>query len=112
MALPIVALPTLVSAFAAQMVVILGVVGFKLVLKVLVLLGFGTVSITGFDFVLGGLIDLMTANMSGLPSQVMSLLSILKFDKAVTIIISSYVVAAGFRGVNSITKPFMSGGSQ
>lgn len=60
-------------------------------LVVRVLVGFG-VAFVGYHFLVGPILDAIRGQMGGWPSDLAQWAGLLNFDKAVTIILSAYVI--------------------
>lgn len=107
MALQLVALPAIITKASGLLFVLMGVAGFKLILKLCAFFGLGSLTITGFDAFNDIFIQYMTSSLDGLPESVLTLLWIGKVDKAISIILSAYVTSVGLRAVDSYTRPIM-----
>jgi hypothetical protein len=65
----------------------------SLVGRVLLALGIGYVTYTGFDLSISWLLNQIKSNISAMPSQIVSFLAWLWVDKAISIIFSAYSAA-------------------
>ena len=74
--------------------------------RVLLVLGLSYVTYTGFDVMIGWLLDSIKSSMSSLPGEVLSFIAWLWVDKAISMVFSAYTAAAGLRmmGSTSVTK--------
>lgn len=75
-----------------------------LVLRVLTLLGIGTMTFTGVTSALQGLIDMATSNWTSLPSDILALSSIAGIPQALGIIAGAYVAKVGMWVAISATR--------
>lgn len=91
-------MPLLFAALGLLLSVMDSVVG-----RVLIALGIGFVTYSGFDVAIGWLLDFIKANFSGMPSDVLSFLAWLWVDKAIGMMFSAYSVAIGFKLAGSTT---------
>lgn len=89
----------------------LSTVGAPLVKKVLVALGIGTVTMIGLTALSTAAKGFITAQVGGMPADVVQLLGVIKFDVAVNIIFSAFTTRATIAGVNKVTGSKSSLGS-
>ena len=104
MPLPVIALPAFLSSIVSSLVVVLGVVGFRLFLKISAFLGLGSITYFGFGSLSDSFINLMMQNFQGLPQSLLQLLQLGQIDSAITVLISGHVTALGIRSVDSLTR--------
>ena len=78
----------------------------SLVGRVLLALGIGFVTYSGFQVGIDWLLNEIKANMSALPSEVVSFLAWVWMDKAISMVFAAYAAAAGIKmaGGSTITK--------
>lgn len=75
-----------------------------LVLRILTILGVGTMTFTGVTVALQGLIDMATTNWSSLPSDILALASIAGIPQCLGIIAGAYVARVGMWVAVSATR--------
>lgn len=77
-----------------------------LVGRVLLALGMGYVSYSGFDLAVGFLLEQIKSNIGSMPSDVASLLGFLWVDKAIGLVFSAYSAAMAVKlaGGTKLTK--------
>lgn len=73
-------------------------------LRILTILGVGTMTFTGVTVALQGLIDMATTNWSSLPSDILALGSIAGIPQALGIIAGAYVARVGMWVAVSATR--------
>lgn len=74
------------------------------VLRILTILGLGTMTFTGVTVALQGLIDMATTNWSSLPSDILALASIAGIPQCLGIIAGAYVARVGMWVAVSATR--------
>ena len=108
MPIPI-SLPAFLVAFftkyAGLLTILLSVGLFRVVIKVLTLLGVGLTTFVGFDALAVVITNAVRTQLEGLPNHMLQLLLILRADDAMTILISGYITALSLRIVNGLTRP-------
>jgi hypothetical protein len=79
---------------------LLGLVG-PLVWSAVQLLGFSMVSYIGIDILMDYFKSQIHASFAGLPSSIVSILSLMKLDVGINIILSAIVVSATLKGIKN-----------
>lgn len=95
MALPAVIIPAIVGALTYAVTTLVG--------RVLLALGIGYVTYTGFNFVLDQVFTLVQSSFQGLPSDISRFLAFMWVDKAVSLIFSAYSAVFAVRSLGSHT---------
>ncbi|MFZ6648899.1 DUF2523 family protein [Undibacterium sp. TJN25] len=92
--------------FVAALMGALGTVAASLVGRVLLALGMGFVTYTGFKASTDALVSLMKSSLLGMPVEIAQLLGYVWVDKALSLIVSSFAAALVVKlaGSDTITK--------
>ncbi|SCZ52954.1 DUF2523 domain-containing protein [Thiohalomonas denitrificans] len=69
-----------------------------LVYKVVAALGLGFVTYLGLSYVMDELMSYMQGALSGLPSEMLAMVALLKIDQAIALIVSAFSVRAAISG--------------
>lgn len=74
--------------------------------RVLLALGMGYVTYTGFDLAIGSLLTQIKSNMSAMPAEALNFLGFLWVDKCIGMVFSAYATAAFIKmaGNTKLTK--------
>lgn len=81
----------------------LGTISAPLVKRVLVALGIGMVTFAGFQLSVNAAKSYVQSNFSGLPSDVVHILGLLKFDVAINIVFAAVITRAVIAGMDKVT---------
>ncbi|RZI42472.1 DUF2523 domain-containing protein [Herbaspirillum sp. HC18] len=69
----------------------------SLVGRVLLYLGFGLVTFTGFQLTIDAILSQVKGAMGGMPSEVVSFLAFLWVDKAISMVFSAFTIALSIK---------------
>lgn len=81
----------------------LGTIAGPLVKRVLVALGIGMVTFAGFQLSVNAAKAYVQSNFSGLPSDVVHILGLLKVDVAINIVFAAVITRAVIAGMDKVT---------
>lgn len=95
-------MPVLIAAIWGGLATVLG----SMVGRVLLALGIGYVTYSGFDVGVTWLLNQIKGNFSGMPSDIVSFLAWLWVDRAIGLVFSAYSAALAIRmaGATTMTK--------
>lgn len=79
----------------------------QLVVKILVSLGIGITSYSGFNLLTDNITNGVVNNINSLPPEMLQLFGLAKVDVAITIIISAYAVRLSLELTNGAIKKFV-----
>lgn len=91
-------MPLLLAALGLVLSVMDSVVG-----RVLLALGIGFVTYSGFDVAIDWLLQSIKDNFAGMPADILQFLAWLWVDKAIGMLFSAYSIAIGFKLAGSTT---------
>jgi len=81
----------------------LGTIAGPLVKRVLAALGIGMLTFTGFQLSVNAAKSYVQSNFAGLPSDVIQILGLMKFDIAVNIVFAAVITRAVISGMDKVT---------